>query len=312
MKRLLLTFLLYILAIYALFSQNIIDMNNGTSVNLSYETMTDTDVELKKKGHVYGKGTNSNSNKMLLSINHPLYRKKKIGFSLGAFYNYLENDFSVKDDLSDRLQNFYGSGHHVFGVNANSFFFTRMFKKYFVGLSNIEVEFTNYGFGKFTGFVAGVLMMQYTREKSLGIGVIGLINTTSPFPIFPMLMYRTMLNEKIALEILPPRFNISCLLSDKSKLSVNVNVEGEHYYIKPQNDALPEICLHSRSIMKSGLGFEQKINKQFTIVANAGLKVTTASKLYKRNGNKSLIEFSENPTVYFNISFKYILNRKKS
>ena len=286
--------------------------NDGTSVNLSYETMTNTHIELKKNSRISGEGTNSNNNKFLLSVSHPVYMEKWVGFSAGAFYNYFYNDFTVKDETSERLSNFYHTGHHVFGFNANAFLFARMFKKHFIGFTNIKAEFSDYGFGKLTGFVTGALIMQYTREKTLGIGLIGLINTTSPFPVFPIFMYRAMLNEKITLEILPPHFNISCLLSAKSKLYVNVNVEGEHYYIKPQKETLPEICLHSRSIMKSGLGFEQKINKQFTIIANAGLKMTTASKIYKKNGNKSLIEFSEKPSAYFNISFKYILNRKKS
>ena len=43
-----------------------------------------------------------------------------------------------------------------------------------------------------------------TEASSFGIGMIGLINTTSPWPVVPMLVYRHRFDKRWSMEIMPP------------------------------------------------------------------------------------------------------------
>ena len=52
-----------------------------------------------------------------------------------------------------------------------------------------------------------------TEASSFGIGMIGLINTTSPWPVFPMLVYRHRFDKRWSMEIMPPPK--ACLYSKK-------------------------------------------------------------------------------------------------
>lgn len=285
-------------------SQNMMG-NNGTTINLNIENTTNTNVELKKHDKIYEKSNISDIYKLQLGVSKPFFQDKVFRISGGVLYNYFHQTFTHIKILDDNFVINNKSSHHLIDINTNTFFSTKLLQKPLISFCNIKAEFSNYGFGKITGFCTGVLMMKQTRDMSWGFGLIGLINTTSPFPIFPMFLYRKMIKNKITLEIMPPQFNISCGLSPKSKFGIGINIEGEHFYIKPNNINLPKICLHSRSIMKSGLTFEHEINKQLIFNANTGLKLITASKVYKRNRNNCLFEYSEDPSLYFNISFKY-------
>ena len=56
------------------------------------------------------------------------------------------------------------------------------------------------------------------EASSFGIGMIGLINTTSPWPVFPMLVYRHRFDKRWSMEIMPPQFRLTCAVNPSTGL----------------------------------------------------------------------------------------------
>ena len=78
-----------------------------------------------------------------------------------------------------------------------------------------------------------------TEASSFGIGMIGLINTTSPWPVFPMLVYRHRFDKRWSMEIMPPQFRLT--------------IDGDRFYVTLRN---PKVCLYSKKPYAAGIEIE--------------------------------------------------------
>ncbi len=68
-----------------------------------------------------------------------------------------------------------------------------------------------------------------TEASSFGIGMIGLINTTSPWPVFPMLVYRHRFDKRWS------------------------TIDGDRFYVTLRN---PKVCLYSKKPYAAGIEIE--------------------------------------------------------
>lgn len=100
-----------------------------------------------------------------------------------------------------------------------------------------------------------------TEASSFGIGMIGLINTTSPWPVFPMLVYRHRFDKRWSMEIMPPQFRLTCAVNPSNRITAGLTIDGDRFYGTPRNPQLPKACLYSKNLMRP----ELKLNKVHSI-----------------------------------------------
>ena len=100
----------------------------------------------------------------------------------------------------------------------------------------------------------GVLAM--TEASSFGIGMIGLINTTSPWPVFPMLVYRHRFDKRWSMEIMPPQFRLTCAVNPSNRITAGLTIDGDRFYVTPRNPQLPKVCLYSKKPYAAGIEIE--------------------------------------------------------
>ena len=92
-----------------------------------------------------------------------------------------------------------------------------------------------------------------TKASSFGIGMIGLINTTSPWPVFPMLVYRHRFDKRWSMEIMPPQFRLTCAVNPSNRITAGLTIDGDRFYVTLRN---PKVCLYSKKPYAAGIEIE--------------------------------------------------------
>ena len=92
-----------------------------------------------------------------------------------------------------------------------------------------------------------------TLASSFGIGMIGLINTTSPWPVVPMLVYRHRFDKRWSMEIMPPQFRLTCAVNPSNRITAGLTIDGDRFYVTPRN---PKVCLYSKKPYAAGIEIE--------------------------------------------------------
>lgn len=95
-----------------------------------------------------------------------------------------------------------------------------------------------------------------TLASSFGIGMIGLINTTSPWPVFPMLVCRHRFDKRWSMEIMPPQFRLTCAVNPSNRITAGLAIDGDRFYGTPRNPQLPKVCLYSKKPYAAGIEIE--------------------------------------------------------
>lgn len=95
-----------------------------------------------------------------------------------------------------------------------------------------------------------------TLASSFGIGMIGLINTTSPWPVFPMRVYRHRFDKRWSMEIMPPQFRLTCAVNPSNRITAGLAIDGDRFYVAPRNPQLPKACLYSKKPYAAGIEIE--------------------------------------------------------
>lgn len=95
-----------------------------------------------------------------------------------------------------------------------------------------------------------------TEASSFSIGMIGLINTTSLWPVFPMLVYRYRFDKRWSMEIMPPQFRLTCAVNPSNRITAGLAIDGDRFYVTPRNPQLPKACLYSKKPYAAGIEIE--------------------------------------------------------
>ena len=93
------------------------------------------------------------------------------------------------------------------------------------------------------------------EASSFGIGMIGLINTTSPWPVFPMLVYRHRFDKRWSMEIMPPQFRLTCAVNPSNRITATASMS------RPAIRSCRRPVCTAKSLMRP----ELKLNKVHSI-----------------------------------------------
>ena len=124
-----------------------------------------------------------------IQFSAPLWTNRHFRLSGGMHYNFYRMNFEDKSLLSDNQGCNMGGSHHLYGPQLNLFFQGKIAGRSVMGTASVMADFSEYGFGKVTGFVVAMTPLKQTASTYMGVGLIGLLNTTSPFRFSRYLLF---------------------------------------------------------------------------------------------------------------------------
>ncbi|MDR1347853.1 MAG: DUF6268 family outer membrane beta-barrel protein [Prevotellaceae bacterium] len=284
---------------------------SSMTLRVQFGTELNADYKLKPRdGNVYEKGTIRDAAKVRMALNIPVLRAKFATLSVSPYYANYHLKFSREEMLPESPVMDMNGTHHTWGISMNGNFQTKLFGKQVLGNANMVMEGSEYGIEWFSGMIIAVMQVKQTRLTSIGIGVLGLIHTSSSIPVFPVFTFRQKFSDKWALDLMMPRVHLKYTFNEKNRLSVGMSIDGDHFYVHPEKESLSKVYRYSKSVMTPEFVYERTVGKQFRLTVRSGISVSMASRIYNPDNYKEYISVSQPTGGFINIGFAYSMSKK--
>lgn len=274
---------------------------NGVTVSVETDLAANAGYEAVWNGNIVGDGTVLSYGKTAVRLSVPVHSDAHWRWSVGGYYTYHHAEYSGMGDSGAAIPIDMGTDHHTAGLRVNGFYMDRLFGKPLTAFAYIMADGHEHGLGKVSGFVVGMLQLSRTARSSFGVGLIGLINTTSPWPVFPMLTYRYRFSNRWQMEIMPPQVNFTCVFDQDNRLTAGLTISGDRFYVNPRSRFLPKTCLYSQSMIRPELKYETRLGKDISLCVRHGGQHVMSSRLYGKNSNTKFVDFDTDVSAFWSI-----------
>ena len=293
---------IFTLILYHLSCHGQIDMIEP--VNQSGYGMVKTNITLG-----YDRAFGSVPDNITAKVSYQIVNKPYLTFSANARMNTLwanfdSSHFSKEMDAWDIGLN----GNHSYG----SFGFTAtgflpLFGKPLALLAIGNAEWSNHCFGRVSGLVGGVYLLKLTSETQFGIGMLGMINTSSKIPVFPVFIYRHRFDSKLAINIYGGLFGLEYRVDENNMLTLGADLDVRSFYFRPHVDGWPDKCRFTMTSLRPALKFKHRFFGNFYGEAQAGVSFKISGRVSGVTGRARYLDFSEKPSFFLKAILSYAL-----
>ena len=237
--------------------------------------------------------------RLLVGKTHQMSDYLTVGFS--ANYDYY--NFSIgQQDAS--LTN--GNQHHNFGLSGNAIYKMELWEKPFIVAGNLKLEASQWGLERFSGMGTGMLMLKSSSEEQLGVGVLLLVNHTTKIPVFPIAMWRKVLDDRWTVNLNYPFYSMQYTVDTQKRHTVmgGFTFDADHFWMKVSEGTDKRVLLFRRSLLKTGINYEYKITPDVVMNAQAGWEYTMRAAIYSRHGGTEKMTFNHPSGIYAMMNLK--------
>lgn len=275
----------------------------GWKFEASVESGALQDFDMESGALQQGSGSMHENMKASLNASRTFVVNRQLSLGANAGYRFYDYDFDFDDvPVLDM-----GNSHHSFRVGGNAMYRTRLFGKTLMLMGNVTLESSEWGLERITGMGMAMFMLKYSRDEMLGVGLIGLANTTSDVPFFPMAFYRKVFSPQWALNLSYPFFGMQYTIGSKHIVAAGFTFSNDRFWFKPGAAGLPEVMMFNRSTVRTGLNYDCRLADGLVMTVQTGWEFAMKSRIYRRNGHHECFDFGNTNGVYAKVGMAYRL-----
>lgn len=275
---------------------------NKLNIKADMALRTGTDYHITKDGTAVEEGHTEAFTKAGFQVSVPFYAKGTTILMASARYSHIHQRFTP--DMRTINYGFIHSAHHQFAGTITGMSRLQLWGKPLILAGIVSADFSQYGYERWTLMGTAMLMLKQTRETQFGVGMVGLVNTFSKIPVFPMLTYRHMFSPQWTLNLVVPKFQLEYTLTKSDTFSFGASIDTDHYYIRPESEGLPSHVRYTRSNINVGPGYEHRFPSHFTLTAEAGAQFVMTNRVYKKGSNHVLATMHEKTAPYCRVTLQ--------
>lgn len=272
------------------------------SINAEFSIRPGGEYQIEQKGNIIEEGENEVYTQSNISASMPLVQKKKL-FMIGSIkYSHIHQHFNPNSQLLD-----YGFGettHHIFSANLIASSKLNLWNKSIKLTGMVSGEYSQFGFERWIAMGTSLLMLKETSKTEIGIGVIGMINTFSQIPIFPIFTYKHIFNERWMINITPPYLQVQYSHNHSNIYTLGTSFYSDHYFIHPNTENLPNRVRYNRSLFNIGMTYEHKVSAKLSAIVNVGVSIIMTDRINKSGGSQEIANVIEKNTPYCRIAIR--------
>lgn len=174
-------------------------------------------------------------------------------------------------------------------------------------LALLNSEWGKGGFNRVTATLTGLIMVRATRSTQFGVGVLGMINTTSKVPVFPVFVYRHRFNDRWAVNLYGAMMGFDFTPTRTDMVSVGADINVKSFYFRPHAVGLPSTCRYTQTDFRPMLKYRRRLMHCLYLDAMAGYAVNMKTRVNGVNGTKEYITISRRPAPFVQASVSYSL-----
>lgn len=272
--------------------------------NGSMESMSGTGMEVS-----YNKSGGNISDYLTARATYQFYTDKHLAISANARYHFMDTDF--EEDATAG----YGSPkeldidgtHQVYQFGVNGIMRETLLGKPFIAIAMLTSDFSGDGFERLSFMGGGTIMLTTTRETQFGLGLFLLVNASSKWPLFPMIIYRHKLNPTTAINFYGRKYALDYTPTEKDCFTAGFDIDSRTFYFRPDVEGLPEKCRYTANFIRPMLKYRRTLLKGLNAEVEAGGEIKMSSRIYKRNGTRHYMSISQPVQPFFMASLGYSL-----
>ena len=279
--------------------------------DVQYQQYLPTDFESELFDVPYDKGEITNHNRLSVSANLPVIMKPKWNITTSIRYRYESfesTDVASRVDNSIPIYDQKDEFHYLSGALSFTYF-SKLFNKPFIYNASVIVDGTEKDAERIKGFFGATIILKKTERTTIGVGLIILVDPTSPVPASPtfMMEHRFENSPWIFDFILPQRLMFKRELFGDGRLSLGTELNANGFYTYVNQPGFAKVYDYRVLEINSGLTYEHSFSKSIIGSFRAGFANVFNSRISERGENTSDYIYSskQDGTGYFSVGFSF-------
>jgi len=150
--------------------------------------------------------------------------------------------------------------------------------------------------------------LKHTENTSLSLGVVVIIDPSTPSPVLPVFYYWHKYDNDLELFVdIPTRISLRKQITENTWASFSSQLSGSFLFFNLDEPSVPQNDTYATFELKTGPSFEYLVSKKVILGVSGGIFSTLTSKDFKQNTNPNDYFIKNNnssvPYVNFTISF---------
>lgn len=285
--------------------------------DLQYQQYLPTDFDSELFDAPFEKGEIQNHYRFSASANLPVIMKPKWNITTSLRYRYEAFELNdVENRLDNSIPTYDEKYNYHYLSGALSFtYFSRLFKKPFIYNASLIVDGTEKDAERIKGFFGATIILKKTERTTIGVGLIILVDPTSPVPASPTFMWEHQFKDSPwQLDfILPQRFMFKRDLFKDGRLSLGTELNTNGFYTYINQPGFAKVYDYRVIELNSGLTYEHSFSNSIIASFRAGLANVFNSRVSERgkNTNDYIFSSKQDGAGYFSLGFSFNPNITK-
>lgn len=242
-------------------------------------------------------------------VSYQIVNKPFLKFSANTRFNMLWANF--RDSQLNPDKDAWGiglNGNHIYGsFGFTALGFLPVFGHPLAILAVGNAEWSSHCFGRISGLLGAAYLFRITPDTQFGLGVIGMLHTSSKIPVFPIVIYRHKFSERFSVNVYGGLFSMDCKLTDKDVLAFGADIDVRSFYFKPGVDDWPEKCRFTMTLVRPNIKYKRMLARHFYGEVQAGLAVKMSGRITSATKSHRYLDFDEDPAIFLKATLSYSL-----
>lgn len=200
------------------------------------------------------------------------------------------------------------NGTHVFGQTGfTSTFRSTLLGKPLFAIGLVNAEWGQGGFARVSGIAMGLIMLKTTRTTQFGLGPLAMINTSSRIPIFPVFMYRHVINEKWCVNLSGATFGFDYTPTPSDMINLGADINVKSFYFKPGDKSLPTKCRFTSTSFRPMVNYRRRLAPNLYFYLRSGVSLKMSCRINGVTGTERYVECRQKPAPFIQTGASYTL-----
>lgn len=277
-------------------------------IDVNFRRYTPANISHKGKDSPKTKAEFHDSQNIEVSLNVPFYIKPKLKLLALARYDY--DNWEIKkqryaSDGSPYEGSFRKDRSHVYSTGVQGSYLFSIWDK--VAMVNFQAigEGSIKGYERFIGLAYGTIILSHSRDGSMSVGLVAMLDNKTSIPIMPTFTYTKKLDYGWALDVfLPKHILIRKSILKNSRMTLGADIDSKNLYLESKEK---KMYLYKHNEFKIVSFYDHHFSESFIFSIGAELSNSFGGRIIPSNKshNKYIMKTSKNMNLNFQASFSY-------
>lgn len=277
--------------------------------DVKYVQYLPQDFDSKLLDNDFISGRIKNRSKLNIIANIPVIMKPKWNVTATGWYKY-EHAELEGINVAGTPQPVYNAQYEYHYLSAALSFtgFTTLFKKPFIYNASFIADGNERDPQRIKGFVGGSIVLKANAKTKMTLGLIVLVDPTSPVPAAPVFTLDHKFNSGWMLDIIiPQRVFIKHDVFTNGRISLGSELISDGFYLKSSQPGFANVYDYRQLEVRSGITYEHWFSHSLIGTFKTGLSNVFNSRISERgkSTNDYIFSTTQNGTGYFALGFSF-------